>query len=246
MKFSIPGKVPFTKSETSDRKERISLFLKTGIKYLPYFPIFGMGLYVLVFTFAAAAYPGGSINQPHASAYSFYHNFLCDAMNPITQSGSINNARFVAIISHLILSFTMISFFYILPKIFLVKNRNTKLIAFFGISTMTVFIFMYTEYHDLIVTITGVLGTIALIPFFIELHNYKNKGLKQLAYLCYALSVIVFFIFETKIGFYYLPILQKITFGMDAWWVIWSCLIVINNNKLSLKLTSQNIPNQRV
>lgn len=195
-----------------------------------------MGLYIIVFTFAAMAYPGGSINQPHANAYSFYHNFLCDAMNPITQSGSINDARFIAIISHLILSVSMISFFYLLPKIFPEKNRNTKMITYFGIATMTIFIFMYTEYHDLIVTITGVLGTLAFIPFFIELHHYKNKGLKQLAYLCYGLSLAVFLIFHTKIGFYYLPFLQKITFVVDACWVIWSCLIVINKNKASMNL----------
>ena len=200
---------------------------KFDTKYLPYFPIFGLGLYIIAFTFSASAYPGGSINYPHANGYSFYHNFLCDTMNPITQSGIINNARFLAIISHLILSFTMISFFYILPN--------------FGIAAMTVLIFIYTEYHDLIVTITGVLGAIALIPFFIELQYFKNKGLKRLAYLCYALSIIVFFIFETKIGFYYLPFLQKITFVFDAYWVIWSCIIVINKNKASLKLVRQNI-----
>lgn len=210
-------------------------------KYLPYFPIFGLGLYIIVYTFAVSAYPGGSINYPDANGYSFFHNLLCDAMDPITQSGSINGARFMAIISHIILSLTMISFFYILPKIFPVKNRNTKLIAYFGVTTMTIFIFMYTEYHDLIVTITGVLGTIALIPLFIELKYFKNKGLKKLVYLCYTLSVIVFFIFETKIGLYYLPFLQKITFGVDACWVIWTCLIVINKNKISLKLNPQNI-----
>lgn len=212
-------------------------------KYLPYFPIFGLGLYIIVYTIAVSAYPGGSINHPNANGYSFYHNLLCDAMDPVTQSGVVNHARFMAIISHLILSFTMITFFYILPKIFPVKNRNTKLIAYFGMATMTVFIFMYTEYHDLIVIMTGFLGTIALIPFFIELKNFKNKNLKQLAYLCYMLSIIVFFIFETKFGIYYLPFIQKITFGVDAIWVIWTCVIVINKNKTSLKLDSKKITN---
>ncbi len=214
---------------------------KFTTKYLPYFPIFGIGLYIAIFTIAASQYPGGSTNLPHANGYSFFHNLLCDAMDPITKNGSVNNARFIAVISHLILSFTMISFFYILPKIFLVKNRNTKLISFFGITTMTVFIFMSTKYHDLIVTITGVLGTIALIPLFIELHRYENKRLKYLVYFCYLMSIIVFLIFETKIGFYYLPIIQKITFGIDALWVIWTCLIVINNNRTALDLQSSPI-----
>jgi len=214
---------------------------KNKTKYLPYFPIFGLGIYIIIFTFAASLYPGGSINQPNADGYSFYHNLLCDAMDPITQRGVINKARFMAIISHLVLSFTMISFFHILPKIFPVKNRNTKLIAYFGIAAMTAFIFMCTKHHDLIVTITGILGTAAMIPFFIELQHFKNKGLKQIAYLCFSLSIIVFLIFETKIGFYYLPIIQKITFAVDSCWVIWSCLFVINKNKTSLKLAPQNI-----
>lgn len=220
-------------------KRKMKIPYKNSLrKYLPYFPIYGLGIYLVIFTIAASAYPGGSVNQPYASSYSFFHNFLCDTMNPITQSGDINQARFIAIISHLILSFTMITFFYLLPKIFPTKNLNTKLIGYFGVATMTVFIFMYTEYHDLIVTITGILGTVALVPFFIELQRYKNRGLKQLAYLCYGLSIIVFFIFETKIGFYYLPFIQKITFGVDSWLVIWTCLIVINKNKVSLRFSS--------
>ena len=97
---------------------------------------------------------------------------------------------------------------------------------------MTVFIFMYTKYHDLIVTFTGILGTMALIPFFLELRHFKNKGLKRIAYLCYLLSIIVFFSFETKIGFYYLPFLQKITFIVDSCWVIWTCLFVIKKSKI--------------
>ena len=129
--------------------------------YLPYFPIVGLALYVLVFAFAAADYPGGVILIiPMLLVIVFLTTFCAIVMHPITPGGITNHARLLAIISHLILSLTMISFFYVLPKIFPIKNRNTKLIAFFGVSTMTVFIFMYTDYHDEIVTITGILGTI--------------------------------------------------------------------------------------
>lgn len=205
-------------------------------RYYPYLPIFGMGLYLIIFTIAALYYPGGSINLPHAEGYSFFHNFLCDVMDPVTKGGVINPARMLAIVSHLILSVTMISFFYILPEIFEQKNRNFYLIRYFGMFTMTVFIFMYTRYHDLIVTLTGVLGTLALVPFFIELRSYPDKGLKQLAVLCFIMSIIVFFIFETKFGFYYLPFLQKITFVLDAWWVIWVSLIVFRKKQHSFSL----------
>ncbi|MFY0606078.1 MAG: hypothetical protein JXR10_05145 [Cyclobacteriaceae bacterium] len=198
-------------------------FLK---KYYPFIPIIGMGAYLIVFTVAAVDYPGGSENIHNLTSYSFFHNFLCDVMNPVTQSGVLNPARSLATISHLILSATMITFFYVLPEIFHWSNRNTKLIRYIGMLTMTVFVFMYTSIHDHIVTATGVLGTFALIPFFIELKKYPKGGLKILAYVCFILSIIVFFIFESKIGYYYLPILQKITFIFDAWWVIWVSMIV--------------------
>ena len=115
------------------------------------------------------------------------------------------------------------------------------MISLFGVAAMSALVFMYTEYHDLMVTITGVLGTIAMISFFIELKQIKNKGLKNIAYLCFLLSIIVFLIFETKIGFYYLPILQKTAFAVDSCWVIWSCLVLINNNKTAVKLAHQII-----
>ena len=97
---------------------------------------------------------------------------------------------------------------------------------------MAVFIFMYTSQHDLVVTLTGILGTIALMPFFLELKDYSNKRLKQLAWLCFILSILVFFIFETKLGFYYLPFIQKIAFGLDGWWVIWVSVIVKRKNRM--------------
>jgi hypothetical protein len=209
-------------------------FLKN---YYSYFPIAGFALYIIVFTLAALQYPGGSFNLPNAEGYSFFHNFLCDVMDPVTKGGVFNPARMLAVVSHIILSLTMISFFYMLPEIFDKRNRNFFMIRYFGMFTMTVFMLMATAYHDLIVTFTGVLGTLALIPFFIELRNYKDKRLAQLACLCFFMSIVVFFIFETKIGFYYLPFLQKITFVLDAWWVIWVSIIVQGKRKKAVCAT---------
>lgn len=199
-------------------------------RYYPLIPVFGLGAYVILFTMAAEAYPGGSESVPGDTGYSFFHNFLCDAMLPITPGGASNPARPMATLSHLVLSGTMICFFFILPKVFDWHNRNTSIIRYMGMLTMTVFIFMYTGIHDHIVTATGVLGTVALLPFFVEMRRYPAGGLKTLAYTCFILSMIVFFSFETKIGYYYLPFLQKITFVFDAWWVIWVSLIVTRKN----------------
>ncbi len=208
-------------------------------RYYPFIPIVGMALYLVVFVLSAMDYPGGSENVPSAIGYSFFHNFLCDVMDPITLGGVLNPARALATVSHLILSVTMIAFFYLLPEIFSWSNRNTTIMRFMGMLTMTVFVFMYTPFHDEIVTATGVLGTVALVPFFIEMRKYPNGLLKTLAYTCFALSIIVFFIFETRMGYYYLPFLQKITFFFDAWWVIWVSVIVFKKEQ-NLALQSVN------
>jgi hypothetical protein len=200
-------------------------------RYYPYIPIVGLGLYVVVFIIAAMDYPGGSDNVPSAIRYSFFNNFLCDVMTPTVHGGEYNPARALATVSHLILSTAMIAFFYLLPELFSWSNRNTLVIRYIGMLTMTVFVFMYTPFHDKIVTATGVLGTVALVPFFIEMRKYPNGLLKTLAYTCFALSIIVFFIFETEVGYYYLPFLQKITFFFDAWWVIWVSVIVLKKNQ---------------
>ncbi len=210
-------------------------------QYLPYFPMVGLVIYLFTFLYAVSGYPGGSYNQPNAIGYSHFHNFLCDAMDLVTKNGMLNTFRGFSITAHIILSLSMIAFFYLLPCVFASENRNTKLIRVFGVSAMTVLIFMYTPYHDLMVSITGVLGSVALIPLFIELHKNKNSGLRQLAYLCFSFSLVVFFSYETKIGFYYLPFIQKITFFLDAIFVFWSCSIIIKKNKKKLQVVYKNI-----
>ena len=150
-----------------------------------------MIVYLILFVTAASFYPGGSDNLPLGeNGYSFFHNFLCDTNNEFTHSGIRNPGQSIAVLAHLVLSFTMMSFFYVLPGIFSHQNRNTKLIRVFGVLAMAVFTFMYQEdLHDLVVTLTGVFGSMAFVPIFIELIKYKNKSFKALTYLVYAMSL---------------------------------------------------------
>ena len=203
----------------------------------PYFPIIGLGLYIVFFLLATTKYPGGSINDITTVGYSYFHNFLCDLMLIITESGIVNTARPLGVISHILLGLTMMCFFYILPEIFRHTNKNTLIVRRFGVLTMCIFILMFTPYHDTIVILTGIFGTIALIPFFIELPKCEDNALKIMSVVCFTLSIIVYLSFVTKVGFYYLPMLQKITFVIDAFWVIWVSLIVAKKHEEIGKVT---------
>lgn len=194
-----------------------------------------MSLYLIMFTTAALMYPGGSENIPTAeNGYSFFHNFLCDTNNEFTHSGLQNNGKLLANLAHIVLSLTMMSFFYIFPNLFGHSNRNTKLIKILGVSAMAIFTFMYQEeLHDMVVTLVGIFASMAFVPIFIELVKYKNTPFKVLTYIVFAMSISLYLGFETKVGIYYMPFLQKFVFLVDAALVYWTAILVVKKNRMA-------------
>ncbi len=204
----------------------------------PYFPIIGMIGFLVLFIIATTKYPGGSMNEIAAEGYSHFHNFICDLMSLNLEEGVVNDARPIAIFAHIMLSFAMISFFYILPELFSKQNWKTRIVRGLGMFAMVIFIFMYNvEYHDAVVTMSGILTIITFLVFFSELIHYEDRVHKTLAYICFGLSLIMFLSYETKIGIYYTPVFQKITFIFDAIWVIWVSLSVASRRQMRYRLS---------
>ncbi len=229
----------FMEKEDSNNNLFYSLLLivpmsRISKSFLTLTPILGLAMYIVIYALGALEYTGGSFNFPNSQAYSFSHNLLCDLLLPMSINGQINDGRILGVISHIILSASMMGFFYILPKIFSIENRNTQLTRSLGIVAMLIFSFMFTEYHDTVVLFTGIIGTMALIPFFLELKTYEGPLLKGYAFFCFFMSMIVFISFISKVGYYYLPLLQKITFVIDAIWVVWVCILIYRKNLHSL------------
>jgi hypothetical protein len=207
-------------------------------RYYPYFPMIGLIGFLILFVIATTLYPGGSLNDSGAEGHSYFHNYICDLMSLHLPEGEINRAEPYAVVAHFLLSFGMISFFYILPEIFVKKTTNTKIVRILGMLTMTIFIFMYTSYHDTVVLITGILGSITLLVYFMELHrHHPDAALKTLSYVCGVLSISVFLSYQTKIGAYYTPLLQKIAFVVDAVWVFWVSILVASMHRDNLNKT---------
>jgi hypothetical protein len=167
--------------------------------------------------------------------YSYSNNLFCDLMLDNSDSDLFQKIRITAKVGHVILAIGMISFFYIIPHIFNDQNRNITITKYAGMLSMTMFIFLSTQMHDTFVTITGILGLIALIPLFLE--YYKNRDYLGLhsyyGMFCVCLSLIVFFIFETKYLIDYLPPIQIISFILDSIWVFWVSYLVGKRFKLS-------------
>ena len=205
---------------------------------VPYFPFIGLPAYVVFTVWAGLKYPGGSINDPNASGFSYFNNFFCDLMVDTTENGIKNPARPIAMIGHIFLSVSMIIFFAIVPEIFKVKNFVTRSIQVFGVISMVFFIFFYTKQHDTLVWYTGVSGTLASLFLLYEIFKFNNKGLISITFLALILSIFNFVSFVSGFCIDWLPFIQKFSFLIDAIWVFWICAIVIKKRKNTVNPTS--------
>jgi len=186
-------------------------------RWLSLFPVIGITSYLILFLVAMGKYAGG------LEEYHLDRHLLCDMMENISTGGHKNDARLIAIIGHTLLFVGMTFFFYILPTIFKKSNINTKIFQYVGMLSMFLFLFLSTGYHDEFVVVAGSLATIAAIPLMLEYAKSSFSYHKFLAILCLLMSIVVFIIYQTKIGIDYLPVFQKVVFAMDSVWVFLVC-----------------------
>ena len=186
--------------------------------YLLLFPVFGMGIFILLYILAALVYPGGSGSILSQHGFSFWNNYLCDLLDFYAVNGEVNTARILARIGLFVLCISLIILWYHLPKLFVIKSVNLIIMKICGILALITILFLAIGTHDLIVRIAGVLGVIAFITSFIEL--FKNSFYKLAAFgiFCLIIFLINYYIYETGSYLETLPVIQKITFLVYILW----------------------------
>lgn len=190
---------------------------KSKYSILTILPILGILVYVLFFFISERMYGGGS------EEYHFWDQLFCDLMEQVTHHGQVNNARTMAIIGNTFLFVGMTAFFYLIPLDFKEKNFNLKLVKVLGMVAMANFLFLFTQYHDLVVLITGVLGFFVISFLIWEYVDQGSFAKYWFEITCLILSIMVFISFQFKIGIDHLPVFQKMVFVLDSIWVLTTC-----------------------
>ena len=180
----------------------------------------GIGIYFLLFLAAAFMFPGGSAFDACQSGFSFFHNYWCDLMGSVCEIGVKNDARPLAVTGHLIMSGTMMIVFYVMPFLFEKQNRNARLTRFFGFLAMAAMMFVFTDLHDRVIIFVALSGTVALLPFFMELEKSNHLFLRRYAYFCFVCCVVIFTVYETGFLIYWLPLLQKVVLLICVGWIL--------------------------
>ncbi len=182
--------------------------------WLTLMPIVSIIFYVLFFIWAKSNYGGESDN------YLMTSNLLCDMMEKLTNTGQYNYARPIAVTGHIVLFLGMTIFFYMVPLEFKGFDMMSSLIQYLGVSSMILFIFLYTDYHDELVLIAGTLSTASGILLSYRYLKSESSIGRNFAIFCLFLSVCVFISFQFKIALEHLPSLQKTVFVLDSIWVL--------------------------
>ncbi|SDS18562.1 hypothetical protein SAMN04515667_1601 [Formosa sp. Hel1_31_208] len=193
--------------------------------YIAFFPVIGIGMFVLLYIIAAFKYPGGSWDSIEQSGFSFWNNYLCDLLDSHAVNGAPNDARLFARAALGILCASLLLLWYHLPKLFVKKSTNLWIMRLSGFLALIVMLFIASETHDSIVRIAGVFGVIAIISLIIELHKIRFRTLQHLGIFCVIIFFINYFIYETGSYIHLLPVIQKITFSC---FILWFVLLAIS------------------
>jgi hypothetical protein len=173
---------------------------------------------------AAALYPGGSEIDQSARSFSWRHNYWCDLLETHAENGEPNTARTMAIVAMAVLCISVALFWYFATRLFAFKPFFKRLIQFTGIISMSILVFLQADFHDVIINIAGVSGVIALTGTLIGLFKNHSYFLFVLGLVCVFLLFLNNYIYYSKEGLYYLPVIQKISFLL---FLLWFSLITI-------------------
>ena len=197
-------------------------------------PVWGIALFVALYIIATFLYPGGSDANKMTAGFSWQHNYWCELMASDAQNGEVNTARPVAITAMFVLAISLIIFWYHIPRLFGDKKTGSLVISYCGVSSMLVVPFMFAGLHDTVMNIAGLLGCIAITVLLTKLLTHKMYWFFVHGILCILLCVANNYIYYTGNFFYWLPIIQKISFIV---FLLWFIMLTI---KLSKTIATRN------
>ena len=187
--------------------------------YIPFIPLIGICVFILLYIIAAMVYPGGDYLNHNSKGFSILHNYWCDLLNEKAQNGETNTSRVYAVTAMIMLFTSLIFFWYYLPKAFQISSLNKSIIRISGIISMVIGMFIFTSYHNEAITYSGFFGGIAFISTFVGLYKSKWYKIFGLGIFCLILGAITFTIYKTREGIIILPMIQKITLLLCLTWI---------------------------
>lgn len=188
--------------------------------YKNLFPSFCIIFIIVTSPFITSQYPGGSIANVNSIGFEWTGNYWCHLYEEVALNGAYNTARIPAILSSLLLSIALISFFLIVSKQLKNYKTDSKIIKIFGVAGVVFTPLGMTKHHDIGVILAGSLCAVAVLVILKILRKEKKYFLWILGYTWGILFFINYLMFFKDAGIVYLPLLQRISFTLFFAWLV--------------------------
>lgn len=183
-------------------------------------PLLGILAYGVLYYLATLLYPGGSNANPYSEGFNWADNYWCDLLGRGAKNGQLNPARPLALTAMLLLCVSLALFWYLLPGLFPLQKKSSRLIRIAGVTSMFLAFFVFTGYHDFIIYAAGLLGLLAIAAAVIGLYRAHVRSLLWLGVFCLALVLVNNYIYRSGQFIEALPVVQKVSFFIFFLWVI--------------------------
>ena len=180
-----------------------------------------MGLFVVFYLSAAAAYPGGSWAAPDQVGFSWRNNYLCDLLDTLAVNGELNPGRYWARAALGVLCAGLVLLWYQLPGLMDASMGLKRTLRISSVLAFGTTAFLSAGTHDVTVRVAGLFGLIALLSAVIGLWRSGRKWMSLLGVWCLLIFLLNYAIYETGSYIRALPLIQKITFGSFLGWFAW-------------------------
>jgi hypothetical protein len=182
-------------------------------------PIGGIIVFVLLYIIATTLYPGGNQADKNSAGFSWLNNYWCNLLNETAMNGAVNNAKPVALIAMIALCTALASFWYLLAVVLPFSLLHKKILLGSGISSAIAGIFIFTPYHDLFINISGAMAVAAFVLLLMALYKNRWTALFYAGLFNIGLILLNNYIYYTKNGLAYLPVVQKLSFLILLGWL---------------------------
>ena len=165
-------------------------------------------------------YPGGSQANYFDTSYDWVNNYWCDLLSPQNERGEVNRARPYAIISSVILCFSVLMFLFQLSNFLYPSGGRKKLMQGSAVVSLVLPVFLFTRYHDQLIVVFTLTSIVLLwcIGHGILLKASQRSQMFAILALVLFLTTTAMYFFRMHLRL--LPLFQKVTFGAFLLWMI--------------------------
>ncbi|RIV45680.1 hypothetical protein D2V05_06140 [Flagellimonas pelagia] len=207
-----------------------------NIRLIGFLPTIGIILFIGLFVYSSFLYPGGSQVNLESVGFDWVNNYWCNLMNERAMNNMINPARPFAIAAMFVLCLSLMLFFIQFAGNF-TKNPIWKIIILiFGILSMVSAFLMFTEFHDLMTTLSSIFGVLVVLGIIWEIYQSNMTNYKIGGIICIALLGLNNYIYYSQQFILFLPLLQKLTFALVLGWIIGLNFKMMRKNKSQISL----------